>query len=160
MEKINSSRNKPINDKKISHESISFFIRIAQNDTIILIKYIENFGSTRLQRFIILFSFFIVITACIYLFSKIFSGCKVIKYRHKKYGYYLSARYEIAIYNFLVNQFHKLKRITYAFKLLIDKLAKIISDQSAKKRKSGDIESIQTLLKDIGHENKVNLNST
>ena len=153
----NSSNNKSVENKKNLQASpiLCFIIKNVKNDTTVFIEYVENLGATRLQRFLILVAFFLIIITLICLFSKMFKMCKLVRYRREKYGYYFSARYETAIYNILFNQYHIIRRMKCTFKMLCDKLS-VLSHFAIKKRNSNEIDSIQTLLKDIGHENKVN----
>ena len=125
-----------------------------------LFQYFDKFRSAKLQRLIIFFTFIITLFCLLLCLAKLCKQIKLVKSRHRKYGYFFHARYELTFYTWLISSKASLKNIKYLYEMSHQKIEKIYSKlliRSVELTKEQQRPSQDKL--DIGHDNKVFNNS-
>ena len=126
FENFNSSIKNAHDDASKLHKTHEFRLfnqlAIAKKTANKFLEQLDQFTITKLQRALLLFSFFIFIVTLIICCSGIYSHVILIKQRRKRYGFFVHARYEAAVYQFIFKINTKLFFIVEIIKMLKKKI--------------------------------------
>lgn len=141
---------KNVTPKLLKAEKLRVFKQLEKHEQIhsIFFQDFDRLTRTKLQRFQLLLLFFIILVSIILCLSKIYSRVIEIKSRRKRYGYFLNARYEAAIYKLIHKFKNKLQAIVKTIKMSIEA-------NRTPHNTTSHIKNDCEYQVDVGHENKI-----